>query len=387
MKDHGLTSIADLIGDMLVYRNLQPLDQRLPALSDVAIQLNIPDHPVPRKTEPDYARIMVHLLSYARSLVAGQTRLQRLIYIGDTHMNDGTAFQNLCRMGGWPGIAFIGSETRDPAAVTLNKEGGQPLYLANRWSLLEDFDRHCRKNGQIIDAGTAIILDIDKTVLGARGRNDHVINEARVDAVCRTAATLLGDACDIEAFEASYALLNQVEFHPLTTDNQDYLAYLCLMLATDLFSVTSVVEEIRSGRLTAFGQFLETVQRRSSDLPAQLQELHNDIYRRVLAGDPTPFKTFRCNEYQATVDRMGNPELAEADAATLLAREIVITQEVWEVTRAWQAEGAMAFGLSDKPDEASMPTATLARRGYRPLHKTSTHMIGGREQPDACGPQ
>ncbi|MFQ5814793.1 MAG: hypothetical protein ACE5I2_16570, partial [Anaerolineae bacterium] len=80
-------SLHDFLGDMVVYRNLEPADGRLrsPQLVGDAI---------PRKAEPVYAQAILHLLGQAQALRSDQ-RLQRLIYIGDTAMNDGQAIRNL----------------------------------------------------------------------------------------------------------------------------------------------------------------------------------------------------------------------------------------------------------------------------------------------------
>jgi hypothetical protein len=59
-----------------------------------------------------------------------------------------------------------------------------------------------------------------------------------------------------------------------------------------------------------------------------------------------------------------------------LEQEIVITQEVQSIARVWKMKGALCFGLSDKPDEASIPTAKLKEQGYLPMHKADTHVVG-----------
>ena len=376
MKNYGLTSISTFLGDNIVYRNLQPMDERLPAFADIAALLGINATPIPRKSEPNYARVMATLLRYARALDGGGAAIQRLIYVGDTRLNDGTAFTNLCLAGGWPGIAFIGSEKQgQPAKVEVAQEGGHTLYLANRWQMLEDFEPYCREQGVTFDVHTAIVLDLDKTTLGARGRNDHVINAARLEAVRQTVKELLGSAFDTAGFENSYNLLNKTEFHPFTTDNQDYLAYLCLILGSDLFTLDDLVDDIRSEKLSRFTEFLDLVEARARELPDNLGQLHADIYSRVRVGEATPFKAFRYNEYRTTVSRMGRPA-GDADIVTRLDQEIVITQEVRERALAWQAQGALLFGLSDKPDEASIPTEPLVKQGYQAIHRTQTHALG-----------
>jgi hypothetical protein len=376
MKSYGRTSISEFLGDRVVYRNLEPADGRLPPLGVVGPQVGLPPGRIPRKTEPDYARVMVAILRAARALDRPGTTLQRLIFIGDTRLLDGTAFTNLCQAGGWSGLAFIGSENSKPATVEIvPADGGTSLYLANRWSALDEFSSYCPSHGFPVDPSTAIILDIDKTTLGARGRNGQVIDGARVQAVYNTVSALLGAAFDPAAFRSAYDLLNQPEFHPFTADNQDYLAYVCLILGSGLYTLPAVVDEVRAKRLTSFEQFITQVDGRLAGLPAELAAIHRQIYVLAQAGDPTPFKAFRRNEYITTIGCFGKLDDA-ASMEELLATEIVITQEVRQLALDWGRNGALLFGLSDKPDEASIPTAELAAQGYQPLHRAVTHAVG-----------
>jgi hypothetical protein len=376
MRNHGRTSTYEFLGDRVVYRKLVPADPRLPPLEEIRQHVKLPASTTPRKSQPDYARVMAFLLQEARALDTPGTPIERLVYVGDTRMNDGTAFANLCRAGGWPGLAFIGSERDDPAGVELVKQGEQTLYLANRWAALFDFDRFCQEQGFPLDERTAVIVDLDKTALGARGRNDHVIDQARVEAVRRTVGGLLGEGFDPQGFQAAYDCLNQPEFHPFTADNQDYLAYICLILGGGLYALESLVTEVRAGRLKTFEQFIAEVNDGAQELPASLSDIHRRVYDRARQGDPTPFKTFRYNEYRTTLGRMGWLDDG-TPAAELLDKEIVITQEVRQVALAWRARGALLFGLSDKPDEASVPTDDLAAQGFQPIHRAETHAVGG----------
>ena len=90
MKNYGLTSVAEFLGDMIVYRNLDTVDARLPGLADIRAEAEIPGNTIPRKSEADYARVIVHLLRLARSITSPGTPLTRLIFVGDTRLNDGT---------------------------------------------------------------------------------------------------------------------------------------------------------------------------------------------------------------------------------------------------------------------------------------------------------
>jgi hypothetical protein len=384
MRIHGRTSVHEFLSDFIVYRKLTPMDERLPSLEAVRERANVPQGVTPRKSQPAYAQVIVQLLRAARALEApeGTPQIERLIYVGDTRMNDGTAFRNIARAGDWPGMAFIASEKDTPAEVEILEQGNRTLYLTNRWAAITrgtashpSFEGLCRERGFPIGRQTAIVVDLDKTALGARGRNDQVINQARVEAVRRTVGDLLGDAFNGERFQSAYDKLNQTEFHPFTADNQDYLAYICLILGSGLYRLDPLVERVRTGRMRSFEQFIAEVDERPTDLPRSLQEIHQRVFGRVQAGDPTPFKAFRYNEYRATVERMGCLE-DDASVEKLLAEEIVITQELREAALRWKDQGALLFGLSDKPDEASVPTAELRAEGFRAIHRIETHVVG-----------
>lgn len=371
-----MAAVSEFLGDRIVFRNLEPVDARLPCLDEIREAAGLKAGIIPRKSEPEYARAIVQLLRRARELVAPGRKIERLAFIGDTRMNDGMAFANLCAAGGWPGLAFIGSENSAPPEVKVEPAGnGLSLYLANRWAALEEFDRFCTGQSLPLDAAAAVVVDLDKTAIGARGRNARTIDQARVDAVYQTVAGLLGPGFDPAAFRQAYDLFNQPEFHPFTRDNQDYLAYVCLILSSGLEDRQALAGEVRSGRLVSFYEFIERMDDRRERLPAALGAIHEQVYANVQAGDPTPFKAFRRNEYRTTVGRMG---LLGDDAPVekLLAEEIVVTQEVRQMALRWLERGALLFGLSDKPDEASLPTPELAAQGWKPIHRAETHVVG-----------
>jgi hypothetical protein len=375
LKCFGRTTVGEFLGDSIVFRGLEPADTRLPGLTSLQPSLGLLPGRVPRKSETDYARVVVSILQEARKLEAPQTALQRLIFLGDTRMSDGTAFTNMCQVGGWPGIAFIGSEDSQPPKVELLSQEGGILYLSNRWANLDEFDRYCAGHGFPVDENTAIVVDMDKTTLGARGRNAKVIDAVRVQAVRETVAELMGPDFNEAAFRRAYEILVQVEFHPFTSDNQDYLAYICLILASGLYDLESILAQVRSGELESFQQFIRQVDAQSSHLGPHLAEIHRRIYANVRLNDPTPFKAFRRNEYRITVSRMGFLS-DESPVERLLQEEILITQEVRQICLEWKARGGLLFGLSDKPDEASLPTPELEAQGYQPLHQTVTHALG-----------
>jgi hypothetical protein len=376
MKIFGISSVSEFLGDFIVYRNLAPAQADLPALEQLHEEAGLSAGVIPRKSQLEYARVIVQILKHARRLDVPGAQIERLVFIGDTRLNDGTAFENLCAVGNWSGLAFIGSEKNDPPRVALDATpAGYPLILANRWTALAEFDGYCLDKGLVIDEATAVVIDLDKTALGARGRNDHVIDQARVQAVENTVSGLLGADFNPEAFRRAYDSLNRVEYHSFTADNQDYLAYICLVLGSGLYRLEKLIADVHAGEMASFFDFIRQVEARKQDLSPALADIHTQIYAAVQAGDPTPFKVFRREEYRATVGRMGKLP-GETTLERLIQEEILITQEVRSLALNWRARGALLFGLSDKPDEASFPTPDLAEKGYQPIHRTETHILG-----------
>jgi len=79
-------TIHDLLGDLVVYRNLEPMDWRLQGLRSIWSEVGLDAYYIPRKAEPAYAAVVLHLLRQAQALRSNEP-LRRLIYIGDTRMN------------------------------------------------------------------------------------------------------------------------------------------------------------------------------------------------------------------------------------------------------------------------------------------------------------
>jgi hypothetical protein len=369
----GRAAASDVFGDFITYRNLNGCDPRLPSRLALQAQVGIPrERPLPRKHDPDYARLVAALLSAARAIELPAARLRRLVYIGDTRMSDVEAFEALCQAGGWQGAAFIGAETQGAYQLERSASAaGMPLTLANHWGLLFDFAHGLGAEGIEIDEQTVIVLDLDKTTLGARGRNAGQIDAARLLAVRKTVAGMLGEQYNQNAFQTAYNTLNQQEFHPFTADNQDYLAYICLMLGAGVASLEETLVLAKSGASVL--DFMKKAEERRPVLSNALALIHDEIYDLTRQGDPTPFKTFRRNEFYTTSERMGWLS-DETPVAELLAGEIVLTGEVLAVAKTWQHKGALIFGLSDKPDEASLPPANEKSRPA--LHRCQTHVVG-----------
>jgi hypothetical protein len=375
MKKYGRSTVSEFLGDFVVYRNLDPIDPRLPSLAEIRDQVGLSQSGIPRKTSPEYARVIAHLLESASQLGESFNQIERMVFVGDTRLNDGTAFQNICLARNWPGMAFVASEGDGAEQMEIDHRDAGTLIYANRWSALDDFQDWCREQEFVIDESTVVLLDLDKTTLGARGRNDKVIDQVRLEAGFQTVGGVLGDEFDPSTFKIAYQRLNQPEYHPFTADNQDYLVYICLILGGGLINLDDLLLEVNSGRMANFDQFLGYVHNNADQLPTNLRNVHQDVFDRVSQGDPTPFKEFRHKEYEITAAHMGNLD-DNASVEELLSKTITITQEVRQAALTWKAQGALLFGISDKPDEASLPTEALALQGCQPIHRIETDIVG-----------
>jgi len=367
MNTHGLSSLAEFLGDRVVYRNLDVQDPSLPRFQTIAQQIGLAENRIPRKSERAYGQIVAKLLQIAIHSDQPGLVIKDLVFVGDTRMNDGTAFINICQAGNWNGIAYIGNEKDQPANIQKDPGFELPLYNANRWSILQTFETVCQQHDIHINEHCAVVFDLDKTSLGARGRNDTAIDHARTQAAEDVVHAILGHDFNSENFYKTYHLFNQIEFHSFTTDNQDYLVYLCLLASAGVINPDQLSEQIRSGSLRSFEAFANILQARQPAFPRAIQETQADFYRSLQIGDPTPFKAFRRQEYLNTVTAMRTPATFNDEQ---LKYTICITEEVRQFALACKTKGALLFGLSDKPDEASLPGEELAMLGYQALHRT-----------------
>jgi hypothetical protein len=367
--------LADFCDDLVVYRNLEPLDKRIHGLKTAYLDMELRTDLIPRKQDPAYARAATYFLNEIQRLRGEKARLGEVLFLGDTLFNDSQAFKNIRQYSRWQGSCFICAErVEQEPSITVDDEN---VYNANRWALLAEWVRQLREQGFQLDQRTAVIVDIDKTALGAKGRNDKTIDRARLAGIFRTMDSVLGADFNQVIFERDYAELNRAKYHPVTADNQDYLAYICMVLNTNLISLDEVKREVETDSLDNFEQFIRWVDSRMMINPAAgeaLREVHEAVNASVRNGDPTPFKRFRRQEFISTMENMGQmPDTATV--TELLAEEITLTEEVYQVANWLRARGCILLCLSDKPDEASMPHVRVSP-DLVPLHKAETHRVG-----------
>ena len=374
-ENYGRACLADFCEDWVVYRNLEPLDRRIPGIKNAFYAMELRSELIPRKQERDYAKAAVWFTNEIQRVRGQRVPVGELLFLGDTLFNDGQAYANMLDVSGWKGACFIGAERPEQETSTRIEEGN--VTIANRWGMLADWIVALKEQGFKLDAGTMVIIDIDKTALGAKGRNDKVIDRARLAGIYRTMDAVLGSDFDQAVFEEHYNELNRARYHQLTADNQDYLAYICMVLNTRIMSLEELVSEVDSASMEDFEQFIRWVDSRLMINPSAsiaLREVHEAVIASVRNGDPTPFKRFRRQEFISTMEHMGNmPD--GATVTELLENEITITEEVYQLAMWLKERGCAILCLSDKPDEASRPHARVSP-DLVPLHRAVTHRVG-----------
>jgi len=374
LENFGLAAMSDLFDDLVVYRSLEPVDKRLKGLKSARVQLGLNIDGIPRKLDAAYAQVALWMFEKAQAL--RRAEVGEILFVGDTLSGDGKAFQNLLALSGLPGSCFIGGEKADQPPL-YHKDEKTGIFSANRWSSLADWLALERAGGLKLDKNTVVVVDMDKTTIGARGRNDRSIDNARLKGLYRTVVNVLGDSFDAKLFETHYDLLNRSKYHHVTEDNQDYLAYMCLVLNSSAIDCVDLLAAIDNGDIETFFQFVRYVETcivGGGRVSEAMRQAHTAVHTSVQAGDPTPFKSFRRQEFLATLEHMNNlPD--EAPVLERLTQEITITQEVREMGLWLRERGCLVICLSDKPDEASAPNHP-SLRDQSPIHRAQTHAIG-----------
>jgi hypothetical protein len=339
-------TIHDLTGDAVLYRDLEPCDPAMPRLGELRARIGLPGGPPPRKRDRAYAEVVLALAEQLQAARGGPP-LGSFVVLGDTE-NDRLLAAHLRALAPLPSYGFIG-EDRPVAPEGLSWEGD--TAHATRWHLIAAWAAELDRRG--VDwARCAILIDIDKTLLGPRGRSDGAIDDARAEGALAVSAGILGDALDVPAFRRIYADLCRKEWHGFTLDNQDYVVAAALLLATG----AADLEELRAEVVAGEASFAEFLRATALDVRPELAPLHAELRARVAEGDPTPFKAFRRAELTATIARMADGRLT-------------ICGDIFELCRHLADRGALLLAASDKPAESAIPAPEQLAAGMLPLHR------------------
>ena len=142
-----------------------------------------------------------------------------------------------------------------------------------------------------------------------------------------------------------------------------------------MFDLDSLVMELRDGRMTSFRQFID----RADGLIDQARPACSKSIATCMPwcgrAIPPPSRLFGATSICAP-----RPALAafpaDAPLDRMLAEQVCITQEVRELALWLRRRGCLVMTMSDKPDEATLPTPELAAQGYQPLHRLQTVAVG-----------
>ncbi|NTU81677.1 MAG: hypothetical protein HGA45_20245 [Chloroflexales bacterium] len=340
-------TIANLTADTVVYRDLEPCDPTLPRLAALRARLGMAGGPPPRKRDLAYAQV-IQALAHEAQAARGAPPLRALAVIGDTE-NDRLLAAHLRTLGELAAYGFIG-EDRPVAPEALVWQ--DDTATATRWHLLGPWAAQLERQG-VEWSHTALLVDIDKTLLGPRGCSDGAIDDARAEGALAVAASLM-PSLNVPRFRRVYGELCRKEWHSFTLDNQDYVVATALLIGSGALDLEELRAQVEGGDPGGFAGALAA----TADLvPPGLAPLHAELRARVAEGDPTPFKAFRRAELTATLDRMADGRLTLCGALFNLCQSLA-------------DRGALCMAASDKPTESAMPSAEQAAAGVLPLHHT-----------------
>ena len=123
------------------------------------------------------------------------------------------------------GACFIGAERPERKRPPASKKATSRSPIAGEcWRIGSSRSRNFK-----LDAETMVIIDIDKTALGAKGRNDKGHRPAPAGQDLPDHGRRAGVRLRPGGLREHYNELNRARYHQLTADNQDYLAYVCMV--------------------------------------------------------------------------------------------------------------------------------------------------------------
>jgi hypothetical protein len=339
-------SIADLFGERIMLRDIEPRDRSLEGIDSFREELGWDEIYVPRKNEPEYAQALIRIIGGSRGRPP-----ERIVYVGDTLLNDGNAIKGLQEVGPagrvW-GFLCGATQAAPPEDFMLGR-----IYFGRDWRSLRSFVAEAESDGLSFDEGTWVLFDLDQTVYAAKGSADESLLRARWDAVRGYLSAIVpAYKLDPERAEKLYREFDRDSYHPVTRDNMDYVVLLVLAVVSGLADAAEIHDYAGGGR-PGIAALAEELQHRASirlgheDVGSVLEEI-KAVHYNTLAGDQTPCKEFRRYECEAMAARMGGENGDGPEERILLNREAVALIDRVKGT------GARLLAVSDRPLEAAV---------------------------------
>ncbi len=316
--------ISDLIGDNIFFRELNPQNPDLIPIDVILFRLNLDR--IPRKKDPEYPKVISCYLNLLGDF-------DRILFLGDTMLNDRSLAIGFSNLDEYKVFAVITRETQDE--LKLKREGN--ILYSNKWSFLRELPDYLARENFLLDEKTAVIIDVDKTLIGARGRNDYAIDLARAEAVFKLLRKG-GIFMEFNEFFKLYNRVNSQEFYEITEDNQDIIAFITIAISSGILKKISSVEKTAEILIS------------NTDNPF-LKRIAMEVLENWKSNSPTLFPTFRESEYFTTIefmDRMRDSTPIEK----LLQEEILITGEIYDL---FLNSLSTIIALTDKPERSSLP--------------------------------
>ena len=217
LEGHGQAKITDLFGQRIILRRMERLD--------TMEGLRAPSAGVVRKYQQPYAKT-----------ISDHIRLRfpdvrRLLYVGDTYKNDGTLVRNLQALG-WDVSGFICEPNLGIARLWFNG-----ILYTNQWTDLVGF---VNKMQAKIGPNVLGIFDIDQTLWAPKGVHDGPLSHSRTRAMSQLINEYVVNPNSDVAKRAKarvnvlYQEISKVKYLPLTLDNEDFKAAICVFLSLNL---------------------------------------------------------------------------------------------------------------------------------------------------------
>ena len=334
-------SIKALFDQNIILRDLEPLNPFIPGISSIREQLSFPIDYLPRKNEPDYAKV---LLSFINAL--GEGKIKYVFYVGDSLYNDGSAIINLSKISELKVLGYICNQGKELLGEYLIGN----IILSDDWANLYKMIEQGIKKGFQINDNTIGIFDLDNTTYAAKGRASEPLTQARLEAVYSLLLKAMGSArFRKEKVERAFREFDRDEYHPFTSDNLDYVVFLALIYSLGLLDLQEIRQNLSERRIQTFIEkvLAEVEERKANEGLDEAWKLVREIYFNMRYGDKTPFKQFRYKEYYYTAQWMTRDAAPE--------NSITITREVAEMVSFLKINSAYILALSDRPVESTCP--------------------------------
>ncbi len=369
---YGLGKVTDIFGRQVILRRMERLDtgERLDTSATGFV----------RKYQQPYAEAISNHLKLRFPSV------RSVLYVGDTHKNDGGVIRNLQALN-WDVSGFICSPD-----LGISRLWFQDILYTNSWTDLVGFaDKVFGKAGP----GTMALFDIDQTLWAPKGIHDRPLSNSRTRAMSRMIDGYVRDLDSDVAKHARarigplYREVSKVKYLPLTLDNEDFKAAICVFLSLNIVFDKHLLKSAGARIYEDLGrsdpdefldivrkEYLPSFMRRAKDddenirrfltetlaatYTSQYKSYGNangilinavvdhlqDIFQETAAAAPTQYHAFRAKELEEALSCVsGNGGFSE---------QLILNKPAWDVASWLKRRGAHLLALSDRPDESTV---------------------------------